>query len=134
MKLYAIVMMVALLVGVPIAAQAAGENEKAFTYGDYELFHGTDVHVIYHHGYVMIVPGSSPSSSREVIYIFTHMFDKMSEFTPIFQMLVENVAGQMDMQRGYVHINEEDWLVVWTPDSGYRYAKFHQNPAEAYNL
>jgi hypothetical protein len=124
MKLYAIVMMIALLVGVPIAAQAAEENEKAFVYGDYEFFSGTDVYVIYHHGYVMIVPGSSPASSREVIYIFTHMFDTMDEFIPTFYMLVENVAGQMDMQQGYVHINEEDWLVVWTPESGYMYTKF----------
>jgi hypothetical protein len=124
MRLYAIVMMIALLVGAPITAQAAEANEKAFVYGDYELFSGTDVYVIYHPGYVMIVPGSSPASAQQVIYVFTHMFDTMDEFIPIFYMLVENVADQMKMQRGYVHINEEDWLVVWTPELGYMSTKF----------
>jgi len=102
----------------------SGEEERGVNYGDYELFSNTDLVLSHLPGYAMLIP----SDRNEVIYIFTHMFDNIDQALQAFGLLVERQSGKT-LQKGYAHIHphggqETDYLLIWTPQSGYMYALF----------
>ncbi|MDR2855865.1 MAG: hypothetical protein LBV40_06930 [Methanomicrobiales archaeon] len=97
-----------------------GEEIRGIRHGDYELYSGTDVTLTYEAGYVTI----TASGGNEVLYIFTHMFATTEQLMQAFAVLVESRASTAAIQKGYAHTNEEDWLLAWTPQSGYMYTKF----------
>jgi hypothetical protein len=107
-----------------------GEEVRGLRHGDYELYSGTDVTLTYESGYVIIAPGDR----SEALYIFTHMFDNTEQFMQAFSFLVESGVSTATIQKAYGHINEEDWLLAWTPQSGYMYTKFvsAEVPASAF--
>ena len=96
-----------------------GEEMRGLRHGDFELYSGTDISVFYEPGYVAI----TPADRNEILYIFTHMFGTTEELMQAFSVLVE---AKLDtpIQKAYGHVNEEDWLLAWTPQSGYMYTKF----------
>jgi len=120
-RLYGIVLIVLLA---SCIAGVSGEEKRRVNYGDFELFSNTDIALSHHPGYTMIIP----SDTNEVIYIFTHMFDNTDQALQAFGHLVERQSSKT-LQKGYAHIHpqggqEEDYLLIWTPQSGYVYTLF----------
>ena len=101
-----------------------GDEIRGLRYGDYELYSGIDVTLTYEAGYVIV----TPSGGSEVLYIFTYMFDSTTKLMEAFAFLVESGASTASIKKAYAHVNDEDWLLAWTSQSGYMYTQFGSGP------
>ena len=106
-----------------------GEEIRGLRHGDYELYSGTDITLTYEAGYVIV----SPNDRSEVLFIFTYMLDTTEQLMQAFAFLVESGVSTAAVQKAYAHANGEDWLLAWTPQSGYMYTQFisGENPNSA---
>ena len=101
-----------------------GDEIRGLRYGDYELYSGTDVALTYDAGCVVV----TTSGGNDVLYIFTYMFDETIKLMEAFAFLVESGASTAPIQKAYAHVNDEDWLLAWTSQSGYMYTQFGSGP------
>jgi len=108
------------LVLLSCASGVYGEEIRGLRHGDFELYSGTDVTLIYEAGYVIV----TPSDRAEVLYIFTYMLDTPEQLMQAFAFLVESGISTAPIQKAYAHANGQDWLLAWTPQSGYMYTQF----------